>query len=47
MIIIVGATLMCMARHGMLSGRVESMYTRKHYMCASLVQNAVYVLCFM
>ena len=31
--------------HGMLSERVESMHACKHFVCASLVQNAVYVLC--
>ena len=36
---------MCMARHGMLSEKVGSMHTRKHYVCASLVQNAVYTYC--
>ena len=36
---------MCMARHGMLSKRVGSMHACKHYMCASLVQNAVCTCC--
>ena len=36
---------MCMARHGMLSERVGSMHVRKHYVCASLVQNAVCRCC--
>ena len=36
---------MCMVRHGMLSERVESMHAHKHYMCASLVQNAMCTCC--
>ena len=32
---------MCMMWHGMLSERVGSKHARKHFMCASLVQNAV------
>ena len=36
---------MCMTRHGMLSERVGSMHASKHFVCASLVQNAVCVLC--
>jgi len=30
---------MCMVRRSMLSERVGSMNTHKHYVCASLVQN--------
>ena len=36
---------MCMAWHGMLSERVGSMHARKHYVCTSLVQNAVCRCC--
>ena len=36
---------MCMAQHGMLSERVGSMHARKHYVCTSLVQNAVCRCC--
>ena len=36
---------MCMAWHGMLSKRVGSMHARKDYVCAGLVQNAVYTCC--
>ena len=36
---------MCMAQHGMLSERVGSMHAHKHYMCTSLVQNAVCRCC--
>ena len=45
MIIIVGVSLMCMARHGMLSKRVGSVHARKHYMCVSFVQNVVCTCC--
>ena len=45
MIIIVGGDLMCRARHGMLSERVGFMHARKHYVCASLVQNSVCTCC--
>ena len=40
-----GASLMCMVRHGMLSERVRSMHAHEHYVCASLVQNAVCTRC--
>ena len=36
---------MCMVRRSMLSERVGSMNTHKHYVCASLVQNAVCMCC--
>ena len=38
-------SLMCMMRHGMLSKRVGSMHAHKHFVCASLVQNAVCTCC--
>ena len=36
---------MYMAQHGMLSERVGSMHAHKHYVCTSLVQNAVCRCC--
>ena len=36
---------MCMAWHSMLSERVGSMHARKHFVCTSLVQNAVCTCC--
>ena len=49
MIIAGGKPELCcgMARHGMLSERVGSMHAHicMHYMCASLIQNAVWTCC--
>ena len=41
------ASLNCcgMVRHVMLTERVGSMHTHKHYVCTSLVQNAVCMCC--
>ena len=36
---------MCMVQQGMLSERVGSIHSRKHYVCASLVENAVCTCC--
>ena len=42
--IIAGTSLSCVVG-GMLSERAGSMDARMHYVCASLVQNAVCTLC--
>ena len=44
MMIIAGASLSCVVG-GMLSKREGSMHARMHYVCVSLVQNAVYTRC--
>ena len=36
---------MCMMWDGMLSERVGSIHASKHFVCASLVQNAVCTCC--